>query len=67
MFICHKRVPSNKAAVMQACHLSNVHATMQSHRQTMWLHCCMHVRHMTCLQYRRSAALFDDHRQCLSC
>ena len=32
MLICHKRVASNEAAVLQACHVSNVHATMQPHR-----------------------------------
>ena len=29
MLICHKRVASNEAAVLQACHVSDVHATMQ--------------------------------------
>ena len=33
MLICHKRVASNEAAVLQACHVSDVHATMQPHRQ----------------------------------
>ena len=31
--ICHKRVASNEAAVLQACHVTDVHATMQPHRQ----------------------------------
>ena len=29
MLICHKRVASNEAAVLQACHMSDVHAMMQ--------------------------------------
>ena len=36
MLICHKRVASNEAALLQACHMSDVHATMhwmQPHRQ----------------------------------
>ena len=33
MLICHKRVASNEAAVLQACHMSDVHATMQQHWQ----------------------------------
>ena len=33
MLICHKRIASNEAAVLQACHVSDVHATMQPHRQ----------------------------------
>ena len=33
MLICHKRVASNEAAVLQACHVSDVYATMQPHRQ----------------------------------
>ena len=33
MLLCHKRVTSNEAAVLQACHVSDVHATMQPHRQ----------------------------------
>ena len=33
MLICHKRVVSNEVAVLQACHVSDVHATMQPHRQ----------------------------------
>ena len=33
MLICHKRVASNEAVVLQACHMSDVHATMQPHRQ----------------------------------
>ena len=33
MLICHKRVASNEAAVLQACHVSDVPATMQPHRQ----------------------------------
>ena len=28
MLICHKLVISNGAAVMQACHMSDVHATL---------------------------------------
>ena len=32
MLICHKRVASNEAAVLQACHMSDVHATTQPHR-----------------------------------
>ena len=28
MLICHKRVASNEAAVLQECHVSDVHATM---------------------------------------
>ena len=31
MLICHKRVASNEVAVLQACLLSDVHATMQPH------------------------------------
>ena len=27
MLICHKRVASNEASVLQACHVSDVHAT----------------------------------------
>ena len=33
MLICHKRVASNEAAVLQACHMSDMHATMQPHHQ----------------------------------
>ena len=33
MLICHKRVASNEAVVLQACHMLDVHATMQPHRQ----------------------------------
>ena len=33
MLICQKRVASNEAAVLQACHVSDVHAIMQPHRQ----------------------------------
>ena len=40
MLIFHKRVASNEAAVLQACHVSYVHATMQPHRQCLsCLHC----------------------------
>ena len=37
MLIWHKRVDSNEAAVLQACHVSDVHATatMQPHHQCM--------------------------------
>ena len=28
MLICHKLVVSNAAAVLQACHMSDVHATL---------------------------------------
>ena len=33
MLICHKRAALNEAVVLQACHMSDVHATMQPHRQ----------------------------------
>ena len=33
MLIYHKRVASNETAVLQACHMADVHATMQPHRQ----------------------------------
>ena len=33
MLISHKRVASNEAAVLQLCHVSDVHATMQPHCQ----------------------------------
>ena len=33
MLIFHKRVALNEAAVRQACHVSDVHATKQPHRQ----------------------------------
>ena len=38
MLICHKRVASNEAAVLQACHVSDVHVIMQPHSQ------CHHAR-----------------------
>ena len=44
MLICHKRVASNEAAVLQACHVSDVHATMQPHRHssvTVWVRQCL--------------------------
>ena len=39
MLIRHKRVASNEAAVLQACHVSDVHATMQPHRQCLSYQC----------------------------
>ena len=33
MLICRKCVASNEAAVLQACHVLDVHATMQPHPQ----------------------------------
>ena len=33
MLICHKLGVSNEAAALQACHMSDVHATMQPYRQ----------------------------------
>ena len=34
MLISHRRAASNEAAVLQACHVSDVHATMQPHRHS---------------------------------
>ena len=39
MLICHKCVASNEAAVLQAYHVSDVHATMQLHRQYLSCQC----------------------------
>ena len=39
MLICRKRVALNEAAVLQACHMSDVHATMQQHRQCLSCQC----------------------------
>ena len=33
MLICHKLVVSNEAAVLQACHVSDVHATQGFHNR----------------------------------
>ena len=40
MLICHKRVASNEAAVLRACHVSDVHATMQPVSQCQPHHQC---------------------------
>ena len=48
MLICHKRVASNEAPVLQACHVSDVHATMKPHRQCL---SCQH-REMLCAAER---------------
>ena len=74
MFIGHKRVVSNEAAVLQACHVSDVHATMQPHRQC--LSCQRRERlvllsssasfiyHFWFLKHHHSAATPQHHRRC---
>ena len=74
MLICHKLVASNEAAVLQACHVSDVHATMQPHRRCQ---SCQRreryvplssspslIYHFWFLKHHHSAATHHHHRRC---
>ena len=81
MLICHKRVASNEAAVLQACHISDEHATMQlssnigSVCHASVVSCCVPLNassslfyHFWFLKHHHSAATHHHHRRgCRSC
>ena len=74
MLICHKRVASNEVAVLQACHVSDVHATMQhivSVCHASIVRGCVPlssssslIYHFWFLKHHHSAAMPHHHRRC---
>ena len=80
MLICHKRVASNEAEVLQACHVSDVHHCMQqcshigcigSACHASVVRCCVPlssssslIYHFWFLKHHHSAATSHHHRSC---
>ena len=70
MLICRKLVASNGAAVLQACHMSDVHATLASVCRASVVRGCVLVStsssltyHFWILQHHHSAATPHHHRR----
>ena len=64
MLICHKRVASNEEAVLQACHMSDMHTTSAVRGCVPLGASSSLIYHFWFLKHHHSAATHHHHRRC---